>query len=234
MNFNKLINLIGIISTGFILTTISVSAATIFDNGTQLAGQGSSSDPSASAPFIWADDFSLMNPNTTIRSIHWRGRYSGTDNAPTVDDVFTLRIYSDSTGPNTELHEFTIGNMVNRTDTGLDIGAADIFDYSANITATTLTAGTTYWLSIINDTTADADDDWVWIFANNVNTAGNNAYSSTNDGSSWTQLTSPTVAYSFRLDDAAVSAVPVPAAVWLMGSALAGLFGFTRRQSAKA
>lgn len=33
-----------------------------------------------------------------------------------------------------------------------------------------------------------------------------------------------------RLEANAVSAVPVPAAVWLMGSAIVGLFGFSRRK----
>ena len=37
-----------------------------------------------------------------------------------------------------------------------------------------------------------------------------------------------------RLEANAVSAVPVPAAVWLMGSAIAGLFGFSRRESTAA
>ena len=37
-----------------------------------------------------------------------------------------------------------------------------------------------------------------------------------------------------RLEANAVSAVPVPAAVWLMGSAIAGLFGFSRRESTTA
>jgi hypothetical protein len=41
-------------------------------------------------------------------------------------------------------------------------------------------------------------------------------------------------ATTFRVDNIDVSAVPVPAAVWLFGSALFGLFGVARRRSANA
>jgi len=37
---------------------------------------------------------------------------------------------------------------------------------------------------------------------------------------------------SFRIDRLEVSAVPVPAAAWLFGSALLGMFGFSRRKKA--
>lgn len=37
---------------------------------------------------------------------------------------------------------------------------------------------------------------------------------------------------SFRIDTLEVSAVPVPAAAWLFGSALLGMFGFSRRKKA--
>jgi hypothetical protein len=230
MKFTKLIPVIGIISTGFVLSTTSVSAATIFDNGTLASGAGSPSDPDL--PTIRADDFSLTGLDTTIRSIHWRGKLTGgTSYAQTYEvDNFTLRIYADSSGPTgAPLHEFMVGSSVNRIGTGLISAGADVFDYSADITATTLTAGTTYWLSIFNDTTADTDDIWAWVYANNAFTSGNNSYGSATDGATW--LGNTIVDFSFRLDNAAVSAVPVPAAVWLMGSALAGLFGFSHRKS---
>jgi hypothetical protein len=40
----------------------------------------------------------------------------------------------------------------------------------------------------------------------------------------------PTVSYNFTLSATDVSQVPVPAAVWLFGSALLGLVGFTTRK----
>jgi len=40
-----------------------------------------------------------------------------------------------------------------------------------------------------------------------------------------------TTFYALAVHDGDVAAVPVPAAIWLFGSGLAGLFGFTRRRS---
>ncbi len=228
MKFKKLISLLGIVSTGFVLSMVSASAATIYENPADVTG-GGSSDLDAAA--IQADDFSLTSPDLTIRSIYWRGFLSSVGGANTYEvDNFTLRIYADSSGPSgSPLHEFSVGSAVNRTDTGLNLGSVDVYDYSADITPTTLTAGVTYWLSIFNDTTTDTDDNWGWMRSNSAPFAGNNYYS-TDEGASWIPGGIAARGFAFRLDDAPVSAVPVPAAVWLMGSALAGLLGFSRRK----
>jgi hypothetical protein len=44
----------------------------------------------------------------------------------------------------------------------------------------------------------------------------------------------PTPGTRVHLDNVAVSAVPIPAAAWLFGSALVGFFGLSRRKSAQA
>ena len=224
MRINK--TLLGLTSTALlsILSVINVQAAVIYDNGTLPSTGGEGSDLDGTN--IQANDFSLTAPNTTIRSINWRGFYGGGDLVPPASDAFTLRIYSDSSGPTGSLlHEFAVGNA-NRTDSGVNFAGRDIFTYSANITATTLSAGTNYWLSIFNNTSTD-DDVWSWQYA--VLPGAGNSVRSSNQGTSWFANATE---HTFQLDDASVAPVPVPAAVWLMGSALMGLVGFRRKKSA--
>lgn len=195
-------------------TATQVNATLIYDNGTGFTSSGQSDLDSS----IAADDFVLTSPNTTIRSVHWRGEEKGI--WPGVDQ-FTVQIYSDNAGPDALLHSFAI-TALNRSDAGLPDA---VYNYSANITPTTLSSGQTYWLSIFNDTRSNNAYNWEWTHG-----VGNrNGFRSFDQGLSWTGPEN--VRSSFQLDDQSVQVVPVPAAVWLMGSALVGLIGFRRKQA---
>ncbi len=223
MNFKKLIPLLGIVSTGFVLSTTSTQAAVVHDNGAPLV-YSSVSDVDGSGRA--ADNFTLTG-SATITNITWSGLYYSS-NTPTEPDDFTLRFYTDSAGlPDNAglIGIYTPGNAVNRVDSGVNgAGGLDIFNYSVDITPLMLSAGI-YWISIVNDTTADTDDNWLWSLSSAIVTGGGDSAFQTGTSSTWSSGNSE---YSFVLND--VSAVPVPAAVWLMGSALAGLLGFSRRK----
>ena len=59
--------------------------------------------------------------------------------------------------------------------------------------------------------------------------AGGSRFSQNGDGNSWSEFARADLTFSTYVD---VSAVPVPAAVWLFGTALIGLVGFGKRRKA--
>ena len=52
-----------------------------------------------------------------------------------------------------------------RTATGSTVGIFDEYAYWAAIDPIELNPNTTYWISIVNDTSADTDDVWFWFFS---------------------------------------------------------------------
>jgi hypothetical protein len=80
-------------------------------------------------------------------------------------DNFTIEFYADSSGtPGTSIGSFAVGNLVSRSDTGLNTGGgADTYEYVADLgVGVSLSSATNYWISIVNDTTSDTDDSWYW------------------------------------------------------------------------
>jgi hypothetical protein len=177
---------ISIVALLFVLFAGFSSAAVIYDNGTPDKITGVPSD------FAWpnhmADDFVLSaTVGTTITDAHWWGVYNPND-SPTTDD-FTLRIYADQGGsPHTSpLHDIHVGSAVTRTDTGDDFVTTvtlDIYEYAAIVPPISLSAGTTYWFSVVNDTTADTNDSWFWLSSSSQ--VGGNAHTSSNPAFGWT------------------------------------------------
>ena len=135
------------------------SATIIYDNNVVVA-TGATSDPGIGL-FV-ADDFVLQPGATTITDIHWTGLYAEA-NTPGTDN-FTIRFYADNSGnpAASPFQTYIFGSSVNRTDTGIDILGFDLYSYSVDISPLSLSANTRFWLSIVNNTNSDPDDNWSW------------------------------------------------------------------------
>jgi hypothetical protein len=132
--------------------------------------------------------------------------------------VFTIELFADNGSglPATAAFaSYAVGNAVNRTDSGATIFGANIYNYSATIASTALTAGQTYWLSVVNNTSIDTNDDWYWL----TNSTGNAAQRH-NIGVAFSL--SPPASFDFSLSNNAAS-VPEPATFGLLGLGMASL-----------
>lgn len=183
----------------------------------------SDSDPDSAG--IAADDV-LLSTTTMITGVQWTGLYALANTPPIFDD-FTISFFGDDAGQpsgGAPLATFAVGDAVNRTDSGFDlildpgppILSADIYQYSAVIDFTML-ANTSYWISIVNDTTSDTDDNYFW----GLRSDGGNAHFSVDGGSNWFDLTDSRT--DFRL-----TAVPEPSSLLLTGIGIA--FSARRRR----
>lgn len=215
--------------------TAPAQADIIFDRGPDSnLNQGWTSN--VGGAYITYNSFSLLPGETTITEIRWWGSYF--DNfanlpLPAVDD-FTIQIVGDDnglpdlTGP--LFLDFDAGNNVDRTEkVGDTFLGYPSFRYQATIAPLTLSANTTYWLTVFNDT----NPAWTWLesFDSTVSTA---PYAVS--GSSLTYYGSLHESRAFQLVDntpgvVTSPVVPEPATVTLLGIGLAAL-GYRRVRGA--
>jgi len=161
----------------------------------------------------YADDFELTDA-ATIRSVTWRGMYDSA-NTPMFPTSFDLTIYDDVGGlPGTVLSNTTVN--ITGVDTGDDLGIRDVYEFQADLTATPLLGGTTYWFSTLADTNADTDDDWRWTsgFSNDASATQDNVTGS----GPWSNIDRGP--FYFVLDDQSVIPVPATAAFALVPLAM--------------
>lgn len=212
----------------------TVQAATIYENygvgGPDLAN-GSRSDFDDAAPRQVADDFELQPGASTLEDLHWWGLY--TTSGPLDADNFSVRIYSDGglgkpvVAP--DILQLDFNGAANRTATGDSVFGFDIYTYSLDISALVLTAGTTYWLSIVNETTAATGYDWYWSTADEL--AGNGVFRNEDALSNGVWFAENRELAFYLTGPGAPPSVPVPGTLLLVGPALL-LLGRRRRAAA--
>ena len=201
----------------------SVTHVVIFDNGGP-DGEVGAAWSDFDQPQQTADDF-VLSEGQTITDVHFWGIYAF-GNTPTEPDDFTIRIFPDDGGKPAidPLHEFLVGD-IGRTDTGLDdtpsTSGSDIYEYWTIIPDTSLTAGVTHWLSIVNNTAADTDDNWGW---SPSSTPGNNFFRNA-DEIAWTNTTGSELAFN-------LTGIPEPSALVLGAMGLLSMVSLRRRQAA--
>jgi hypothetical protein len=161
---------------------------------------------------LTADDF-MLGSTTSILAVTWQGE-NGPGGAPG-PDAFHILFYTGASTPTTLVGSFNVG-AANRSEAGFTIADTGdlVYNYWANLGGAGFlaTAGTRYWISIVNDAVVDPVDLWTW--AGGVNGLG---AGSINGGASWF---SQTAAPNFTLDAAPI---PEPATLGLVAFGLIGL-----------
>lgn len=201
----------------------SAPAAILFDNGVPSPSNYSQvSDLSLPDPRVVGDNFSLPFP-VLLSGIEWSGYFSVLP-LPTEDDV-TIRIfdYSGDFPSPPALHVFALGNNVTRTDSGLNGGDDDIFDYTATVPETFLPAGR-YMISIGNDTnTGHFTQKWSWRGA----TAVGPRFFQSSDGNAFQFSRFAEANFDFALTGAVV---PEPQSATLIGGCIAAVSAVAGRR----
>jgi hypothetical protein len=163
-----------------------------------------------------ADSFTLSQLSS-VQTIHWWGAYANNDIRI---DVFTLRMFSDTAG-SPAITPFIDASAVNlvRTPTNLLDNLGDsIYEYHATLSNSVLfDAGTTYYLSIVNNTLGV----WDW-----VGSRPGTHWARQDDASTWTASSNET-SFAFELIG---TPVPEPSTLLLLGIGVFGVIGWTRQR----
>ena len=141
-----------------------------------------------------AGSFSLSSPSVVTR-VNWWGLYAF-GNTPPAQDDFVVRFFADAGGPASLPFSESLNLNPGRTDTGANTAGDEIYAYSALLPASvSLAANTTYWLSIVNYTPTDTDDEWFWQLATKTSGSLRVRY---NDAYPWLLSGPGVLAFSFE------------------------------------
>jgi hypothetical protein len=202
------------------MAIVPATADVIYDNGDPFVTAHASD---FAYPNQLADDFVLQSGASTITDIHWYGLYD-TQSDIFFADIFTIRIFEDDGGaPDaTALYEIT-GVDGNRTATGGFITIYDEYEYSVDIAPLALLANTTYWISIVNDTSnVTAGYNWYWADA-----GSGNSFLRATDAAAWEPyVLTPDLAFYLT-----GPVVPEPASMTLLGLGLVAAAVRMRRKA---
>jgi hypothetical protein len=160
-----------------------------------------------------ADNFSPISGGG-INGIQWWGGYVSI--LPT--DSFTLRFYADQSGQvGALIGTYNLGS-VSRTDMGFEFtygsGYGNVYYYSSTLSSPfNVSAGTTYWLSILNGTS----NNWIWADKDRSNWAASRG----SDSGSWYASNIGDRAFILESSD---TTVPEPTSLLLLGISL-GVIG---------
>jgi hypothetical protein len=156
----------GLLSLGLLslLSARPAAAQVVYDNGSSDHISGTYSD--TGFPNNLADTFSFAAP-TSFNTVEWVGAYAPSNTPPLPSgDNFTITFFSVTAGvidiTPLPLLTFNVGSNVNRTATGFTIAGFTEFVYSSALPGGVSLPAGDYAISIVNDTTADTDDDWSW------------------------------------------------------------------------
>ena len=216
-----------LIALGFVWG-VTAHATVIYENGATV-NNAVFSDPNT--PQFIADDFRLSHGLNSITEIRWTGVYAPNastveKNFSTVEDNFWFQLFADVSGAPalTPMVSLFVGDP-GRTDINIDIFSNDLFEYSVTIAPIIVTPDTTFWLSIINDTSNNAVSNWAWA-SQSFDFGGGNLAQRTSEGSSWF------LSSSF-VQDLTISGpvgIPEPAPMVLLALGFVGLIGYRKLQ----
>ncbi len=229
----KLLVAVFLTSVGFFVTANASIVAFEWNEGSPGTNSNFISRHNTAGPVL-ADDF---NPAVggQVSSVTWWG-------SAAASQQWEITFHSDAINPASGLHEpaFTSprGGLSQHfaNAIGVDPDGDQVFEYTALWTPQdmVITAGATYWFSVANSLGG-----WRWALTDGIApSVGAESHAPTqsvgglpslisgpHDGP-WNPLLDGTD-FAFQ-----INVIPIPAAAWLFGTALIGLFGFSKRKQA--
>lgn len=212
--------------TGVLLCGHAAHAATIFSSGVSAndAPTFNALSSDSSVPRYTAAPFSFAT-EAEVAAITVQGSYSGPIVAfeqGLAEDSFTVAFLADDGGQPGAIMGAgaltpTLLGRVETTNTSA-ISVDPIYEYSLNLAASLTFPAGNYWLAVANDTPDPNAKSWFWASSNYPPfTDGAAAYQSTTGIAGAYSLFNFPSDLIFTLEDAALTAVPEPASISMLG-----------------